>query len=254
MKISEYINSEKEKMKGKPLKERLAYFWEYYKWYVIIAVVAVLLLTQTIVNIANTKESVMEGLLLDGTAPLDAPAIVYDFYAQEGIDPDKQEAVFNTGFSLDSSMPEVVSNTYQTIFARVGAEDLDFIMGYEYAIQRLAYGSGGMFADLRDVFSPETLASMEGCLYYIDGAVANYIDENPMEEIPLPDPFHPEAMEDPIPVAVDITACKEFSSVYYSPDKNVYISVVVNAPHKDLAVRYISFLFSRPSVNQDETN
>ena len=68
------------------------------------------------------------------------------------------------------------------------------------------------------------------------------IKNEPQKEIPLPDPKKPEEMEQPVPVAVDISACGEFTSVYYTPDTAVYIAVVTNAPHKELVAQFIEFL------------
>ena len=244
MKMSEYVKSEKEKIKDKPFKERLAYFWDYYKWYVLIGVIVLFLIGQTVSTVLEKKDAVLSGLLIDGIAPLETPAVIQTFYEANGIDPTKEEVELNTGVSLDSELPNVVANSYQMIHARVGAEDVDFIIGYEYAVQRLGYDPSRMFADLRTVLSADTLASLEGKLYYIDGDVLAQIKAAPTEAIPLPDPKKPEEMVDPIPVAVDISANANFTSLYYAADKAVYIAVVTNAPHKALAARLVELLIS----------
>lgn len=242
MKISEYIKSEKEKIKEKSFKERLAYFWEYSKWYVLIGLVAVVLLTQTVVTEINKKDVVLKGILIDGTGVLEEPAILQEFYRENGFDPAKQEIYLNTGLALNGGIPSVVTTSYQRIHAGIGAEDTDFLMGYEYAIQRFAYDTSRVFADLRDILSAETLAELEAYLYYVDASVIEKIKNAPKEEFPLPDPKKPEEMGQPVPVAVDISACKEFASVYYTPDSAVYIAVVTNAPHKELTARFIEHL------------
>lgn len=231
-------------MKSKPFRQRLSYFWDYYKWYILVALLALVLLGHTVSAKLTQKDVILNGILIDGMAPLEVPAAVQSFYDANGIDSQKQEMVLDTGLALDSGMPSVVANTYQVIHARVGAQDADFIMGYEYAIQRLAYDSSHMFADLRELFSAETLAGWEGSIYYIDGSVLSLIAGAGFEEIPLPDPFQPEDMTDPIPVALDVSACAAFSSVYYSSDRPVYISVVSNAPNRELTARFIEFLLS----------
>lgn len=244
MRMSEYVKNEKEKIKDKPFKDRLAYFWDYYKWYVIIGVIVLFLIGQTVSTALEKKDAVLSGLLIDGIAPLEEPAIMQSFYEANGIDPAKEEVELNTGVSLNSELPNVVANSYQMIHARVGAKDADFIIGYEYAIQRLGYDPSRMFADLRTVLSADILASLEGHLYYIDGEVLAQIKAAPTEPIPLPEPKKPEDMADPIPVAVDISANANFTSLYYATDKAVYIAVVTNAPHKALAARFVELLIS----------
>ena len=242
MKISEYIKAERDKIKGKSWKERLAYFWDYYKWYVLIAVVALALLTHTVTTSLNKKEVVLKGILIDGIGTVEEPAVLQTFFDSAGINPEKQEVYLNTGLALNSGIPSIVTTSYQRIHAGIGAADTDFLMGYEYAIQRFAYDTSHVFADLRDILSPEILAEQEEYLYYIDAAVIEKIKNEPQKEIPLPDPKKPEEMEQPVPVAVDISACGEFTSVYYTPDTAVYIAVVTNAPHEKLVAQFIEFL------------
>lgn len=244
VKISEYISNEKDKMKSKPFGQRLAYYWDYYKWHILVALLALVLLGHTVSAKLTQKDVILNGILIDGTAPLELPAAVQSFYEVNGIDSQKQEMILDTGLALNSGVPSVVANTYQAIHARVGAQDADFVMGYEYAIQRLSYDTSHMFADLREIFSAEILANWEGSIYYIDGSVLSQIADADFEEIILPDPFQPENMKDPIPVALDVSSCTAFSSVYYSPDRPVYISVVSNAPNRELTARFIEFLLS----------
>lgn len=244
MKISEYINSEKEKMKDKSFKERLAYFWDYYKWYVLIGVVALFLVGQTVSSALNQKDIALSGILIDGIPPAEDIGIIQSFYDANGIDAEKEEILLSTGISLDSSLPDVVTTSYQMIHARIGAGDTDFLMGYEYAITQCAYDTSHMFADLRDVFPAETLSQWEAYIYYVDGSVWEQIKNSPKENIPLPDPHKPEEMADPIPVAIDVSGCIEFTSLYYAPDRAVYIAVVTNSPRKELTARFIEHLLS----------
>lgn len=244
MKISEYIQNEKTKMKEKSRKERLAYFWDYYKWYVIIGLLALVLLGQTVSTVVNRKEIVLEGILLDAVAPPDTPAIMQEFYAQNDIDPAKQEIYLNTGLALDTGIPSVVATTYQRLHAGIGAKHVDFIVAYEYATQRLAYDTSCPLADLRDILSAEDLEKLEGRIYYVDESVIQKIRQNPHQEIPLPDPNKPEEMENPVPVAVDIGGHSGFTSLYYAADKPVYIAAVTNTLNQDLVTRFIEFLLS----------
>lgn len=244
MKISEYISKEKEKMKKGTPKERIVYFWDYYKWYVIVGVIACFLVGHTVVTFINAKEPVLSGILIDGIQPVEQPEILQTFYDANGIDSAKQEIVLQTGLSLNSSLPNVTQAFYQRIHAGVGSEETDFLMGYGYAIRQCAYDTSHMLADLRDVFSPQMLAQLEGCIYYIDGSVWNTIKQSPSEEIEIPDPHKPQNMADPIPVAIDISSCNEFVSAFYNLDEPVYVAVTVNAPHRELTARFIECLLS----------
>ncbi len=250
MNISEYIKNEKEKIKGKSLKEQLIYFWDYYKWYVLVGLIALVLIVQTVTTAVNQKDVVLKGILIDGVGTLEEPEILQQFYEANGIDTAKQEVYLDAGLALNSGIPSVVSTSYQRIHAGIGAEDTDFLMGYEYAIQRFAYDTSHVFADLRELFSAEVLEAWEEHLYYVDAAVIEKIKSAPQEEIPLPDPKKPEEMAQPVPVAFAISVCEEFTCAYYSPEQAVYIGVVTNAPHKELTVRFIEHLLLNASQIQ----
>lgn len=239
MKMSEYVKGEWKKLKGQPFKVRLEYFWDYYKWHTIIALLVAAVLTHTLVTQLNQKDAVLSGILLDGATLLEDPALLQEFYAQAGLDPDQQEVMLHTGFSLDDEQPSASLMTYQRIHAGIAAGDTDFIVGNADAIRQCGYDTSRMLADLREHFSPEELALMEDRLYYIDGSLWNSTAGESME---FPSPINPEEMIDPIPVGIDISACTEFVNAYYSADQTVYIAVVSNGPNIEMTLRFIDFL------------
>ena len=244
MTILEFIQSEKETMQPMSTRERVAHIWGYYKWYILIGMVALLLLVQFAASAFGQKDAALNGILLDGKAPADTPAILQEFCDTYSIDTDSEEVRLSTGLSLNSAMPDMATASYQRIYAGVGAKDIDFITGYSDAIAYLAYDPGEIFCDLRDVFSAETLTQWEEYLYYIDANVVEAISQGTQEEIPLPDPRKPEEMQNPVPVAIDLSSCEAFTSAYYGTNQAVYIAVVGNAPHGEIVVQFVEFLLS----------
>ena len=242
MKMSEYVRGEWKKLKDQPFKVRLAYFWDYYKWHTIIAVLVVALLTSTVGTQLNKKDTVLSGILINGSQPLDDPALLQEFYAQSGINPDQQEMLLHTGFVLTETDPSVSMLTYQRIHAGVAAGDTDFIVGNADAIRRCGYDTSHMLADLRAYLSSEELAQLEGKLYYLDGSVWKAENYGTGEELVFPSPFTPEEMKDPIPVGIDISACTEFLSAYYGANEKIYFTIVSNAPHMELTLQWLDFL------------
>lgn len=241
MKMSEYTKNEWKKMKDKPPKERLAYFWEYYKWPAIIAVLVVAAIIYTVSAQMGKKEAVLSGILLNSSVPLEDPAFLQDFCHAAGIDTEIQEIVLNTGLSLTADDPTVGIMTYQRIHAGIAAKETDFVIATAEAFRQCSYDSSRMFMDLRQVLSAEKLAELEGRLYYIDGSLFEKIYSEG-ETVAYPSPFNHEEMTDPVPVGIDIRECTDFLDSYYHTEEPVYFAVVTNAPHLDRALQFFEFM------------
>ena len=244
MKMSEYVKGEWKKMRGQPFKVRLAYFWDYYKWHTLILLVIVAAVVYTVVTLSGQKDTVLSGILIGSRSPGQEPALLQEFGAAAGIDSQKQEVTMVTGFSLDDSQPSISLMTYQRIHAGIAAGDTDFITGNSDVIRQCGYDPSHMLTDLRECFSPEELAQMEGKLYYIDGSILQELREGTQEELVYPSALAPEEMEDPIPVGIDLRGCTEFLSTYYSEEQTVYLAIVSNAPNLEVALQFVDFLLS----------
>ena len=68
MKLFANIKASWKTIQAQPKGERFAYFWEYYKWPAIIAVVLTLALLQFTIGLANRKETVFSGYVLNSNA------------------------------------------------------------------------------------------------------------------------------------------------------------------------------------------
>lgn len=238
--MSEYIKGEWRKLKGQPLKVRLAYFWEYYKWHVLAVLLVVFLIGYTVITQVNRKDAVLYGILVNSNPVAQDTAFLQAFCEENGVDQQEQEVVFLTGLYLQEENPSTNIVTYQRVQAGVAAADTDCLAGTEYVMQQFGYDVGRMLQDLRTVLTPQQLQQLEGRLYYIDAGML--YNQQPEAEKPLPSPFAPETMADPVPVAIDISGCKDFTSVYYAPDAKVYLAVMKNAPHLDMTARFIAAL------------
>ena len=102
--------------------------------------------------------------------------------------------------------------------------------------------------DLRKFLDAETLETFADRLYYVDGAVIEKLSVPAGElqdtSIPIPDPTKPEAMEDPIPVGIDVSDRTDFQTAYYFPDTVLYLGVITNTPRQELTAQFIQYLFS----------
>lgn len=242
MKMSEYTRGEWKKMKDQPLKARLAYFWDYYKWPTIVILLVIVALTYTAVNLMTRKEDAISGTLINSTMPMEDPAFLQEFCDAVGINTRKQTVSLVTGLSLDSIDPSMGYMTYQRIHAGIAAQETDFLIADADALNWCGYDSTRMLMDLRKVFTSEQLTALEGKIFYIDGKFLerDFVAEG--DTVTYPSPFAPEEMTNPIPVGIDIRSCTEFLDSYYSTKQPLYFAVVVNAPHLDRTLQFFNYI------------
>ena len=233
-----------------PKGERFSYFWDYYKWPAVIAVVLVITLIQTTISVANRKETVFTGYVLNATSVTKDAEFLQGFFDYAGLDSGKQEAAIYTDLYLHTNQSQKNAEVFQRIMAGIAINDADFILGQTDPFRMCAYNTSGIFADLRTFLDAETLEKYADRLYYIDGAVLEKL-RAPVGEttntagIIYPNPTKPENMEDPIPVGIAVGDREGLrSSYYYSPDTVLYLGVITNTQRSELTKQFIEYIFS----------
>lgn len=249
MTIIEYIKKEWKNIKEKPKKERLAYFWDYYKWHVGAILLVIVLLIQGIVSFCNKKEIVFSGYMLNSVINVKDEDFLQGFYDLTGIDTKNQEAAFYTDVIMTGNHRKQDITAFQRIVAGVSMEDTDFVVMQKDSFRICAYSTTRIFADLREFMDAETLEKYKDKLVYIDGAVLQQlsvpvgqtVDES---AIKYPDPTKPETMQEPIPVAINVSGCAKLQSAYYLPNTTLYLGVIANTPRPELTLQFIDYLFA----------
>lgn len=249
MTIFDYIKKEHKNILEKPQKERWAYFWDYYKWHVIIFVLVLALLIQGIVGICTRKDTVFSGFMLNSKISVDDEAFLQGFYEYAGIDSSKEEAAFYIDVVLTDNHSKSDVTAIQRIMAGISIQDTDFVVGQIDSFRICAYNTSKIFCDLREFLDADTLQKLSDRLYYIDGAVLEQLDA-PLGEfvdinaLSYPDPHKPETMKDPIPVGIDISDREALADAYFFPDTTLYLGVIVNTPRPELTRQFIDYLWS----------
>ena len=65
MAVMDEFKEEREQIKKRPLKERLEYFWFYYKWYVLGGILAVFVVTTLIRDIAGSRKDALYAVVVN---------------------------------------------------------------------------------------------------------------------------------------------------------------------------------------------
>lgn len=251
MKWIDHIKADYAKVKDAPRKEKIAFFWEYYKIPILCILLAVVLVVQGIFTLYNQRDTVYSAVMLNCRLGVEEDGFLSDFYQYAGIDPEKECAAFYTDMSIMEGRTQKNANTLQRIMAGIAIHDTDFIAGPADAFHHCAYNAGNMLIDLRKFLSEEELARYADRLYYIDGKIIELLNAPVGEDvqtshIQYPDPLKPELMEDPIPVGIDITDRKTFIEAYFWTDDNaikVYLGFVPNSLRMELNHKLLDYLF-----------
>ncbi len=248
MTIKEYYRQAYKEMRGKPLKEKLEYFWEYFKVPFLIGLLVFALLIQGIVTIVNQKENAFAGVFVTALYDANELGFLEDYYEYTGLDTKKQEALFYTNFLIKADDSSSDSNMLYNIAAKVFTKEIDFISGQPEPFEIFAYHTSELLGDLRKFMDEETLSHYAGRIYYIDGAVRKQLetelgDERPKPE-DFPDPTKPELMEDPIPVGIDVSGLKMLDGRIYKADAVTYIGIVSNTERPEKFMEFLDFLWS----------
>lgn len=250
MAVMDEFREQRASIKKAPLKQKLAYFWGYYKWDVIIWVVAISLVAVYVHTIVSRKDNAFYALLINNVtlAEDDGEAYIQKFADYVGIDTDKSEVTLDNSVYLDlTALDQQTYASTQRINTLISAGEVD-ILGADIGVYK-AYAYMDYMTDLRTVLSPEQLDKYSPYFLYVDREVIEFQAEATanMEEVTITYPDHskPEDMKEPIPVGILLTdVSDEFSQNYLFSDVTGAIGFVKNAQHMDIALTFLDYIFA----------
>lgn len=244
MPLMDEFKEERAAVKNGTLKQKITYFLDYYKWYVVFAAVAVIFAVSFIRQAVSRRDTAFYAMLLD--------AVPYDYMAEAentdafgtyaGIDTEKNDIIYDI-----SVQPETDGTAFyasQQIMAHIVAGELDVMVSGGSSL--LSYAYLGDFYDLRDLLDEAQLEKYRDSFYYIDGAVLEEIDaarkDNSLKEMPAyMDPLRPEDMQDPIPVGLLLWEGCPLLEDYAFQGGNPVVCVLINTKHPETASLFIDF-------------
>lgn len=249
MAVMDEFKNEREEMKSAPFKKKLAYFWDYHKWYIIGGFVVIFIVAAFIHDMATQKDIIFQAALLNSSAYYDTSEEYNNkFLTDSGIDTNKYALGMDSTLKISFGiMDEDAINSSEKLSAYIAASMLDTIFAGDDIFYN--YANSGVFSDLREVLSEEEIEKYSPYFYYVDTEVVKQfqladtkLDTSLRPEIP--DPTKPELMNDPVPVGIYIDDCTEFLDVYSFPDsEHVVLGVLEGAPNEDMAVSFINYIF-----------
>ena len=220
------FREEREAMKNAPLKERLAYFWEYNKLQTIIAVFAIVSIVSITVTILNKKDVLLEGMILNRfwmeMEGVDCDSITEDYLEYRELDGDKCDLMLNGSLNYfpgnEDTIIEENVNVLQLVAANCTARSLDFIIAEPATLHE--FNMGEYFQDLRNVLTEEQLKAYDDYLIYSE-------------------------IRADVPIMLDITGCETIEEVYAYKHDVLAIGVIANAPHTEEIISFADYLMEQ---------
>ena len=148
-------------MKQGTWREKLEYFWMYYKIPFLTVVFLFAVAAYFIYAKAAEKEPAFSAILLDIHTDVQEEALEEEFAEYAGIDTGKYEVQISTSLLFsDASSGGYAMASLARVYTQIGTEELDVCMmlGEDFA----EYAEADSFLDLREVFTEEELEQFPG--------------------------------------------------------------------------------------------
>lgn len=246
MALMDEFKEQRAGIKNATLKKKLKYFWDYYKWHVIVPICVIILIASLIHHFVTQKDIAFNAILLNASAISEDNTHPRQFADYAGINTDKSELLFDTSVQIHGDAADEASYTsMEKLMIYTATGDLDVMVTDADSFREYAYNEN--FHDLRDILTEEQIAKYEPYFYYVDLKIVEEINTavNNLDSsyVPVyPDPAKPEEMDTPIPIGLYVTSGGDLLENYNFWGTDVVLGVYSNTKHTDTALKYIDFL------------
>lgn len=236
MTTREYHRAEWQKLKGQPLKAKLAHIFTYYRYPILAAVILVAMVISLAVSIGSQKENGFQAYLIGAVARKEnTDAFLEDFAKIAGINTDTHSVSITPGglVSEDGRDENSMVNA-QTVAVKTAAGEID-VLGAPLD-RFLGYAYNEYFTDLSQLFTDQQLESWGARLIYIDAALLK------LEELTsLPDATDPSKMASPMAVGLLFSADSPLSDYCMLPRDGLVLGILCNAPNPEVATLFLQY-------------
>lgn len=256
------IREQHQKTQNMSRKEKLSYFWYYYKIHTIAVIVIAIFIISLIRQIVTNKDYAFYAALINSDFAYTADDPWGEEFAEyAGIDTDKYLSCVDTSFTLSSGdMSQYSIANTEKLLALIQAGTIDVIIADTEIFE--GYARNEMFMDLRTILTEELMEKYENDFYYTDGAVFDADDDNasgaageqPDYDALVINHRDPSSMEQPVPVGICLTketkimasGCYDYLSegnvTYQGYPSEAVLGIPLSTANFDTILRFLTYL------------
>lgn len=225
MAMSDEVREQHQKMKNATPWQKFCYFFHYYKWHTIVAVVLIFVLVITIYQtITGRREKLLYGVFINASPDGDVIQFQQDVGELFDINWKKQQIVFNTGVPFDAeNWDEETYYASSLLTALITMQDLDFISCQE--TEFLHFSDHAFFQSL-DKCLPEDVQELVQDYYYY------YTDEN----------------GETYPLGIKLDDCSIFEDYGIYEKHETILGIIDNSERIDNTVEFIRYIFHQSGI------
>ena len=255
------IREQQQKTKDMNMKDKLKYFWYYYKVHTIVAVGLIALVIMLVRQYASNKEYALYVTLINAELiHLADNEWDSEFEEYAGIDTNEYCAYIDTSIGLsNASSPYAIVGT-EKLFALLEADVIDVIVSDTDTFEK--YAQEELFLNLESALPAVMLDKYRDSLYYTDastfgseGADTSFtLEDVEKSDTTVINHRDPSSMEQPVPVGICLSEGNKItdSGCYdYLKENNVtfqgypaeaILGIPLDAQHFDMVLNFLEFL------------
>lgn len=247
MAVMDEFEEERNSIKSAPLNKRVEYFWNYYKWHTITAIVAIIVAVTLVHDLNAVKEVAFEAVFVNTYATSESVELVESGFAEYiQVDTDSQDVILDADYYLDY-VNQGTDHTYylQKIATLFASQTVDNVLSDEYTYAELAYS--GMIAELGEYLTQEQLDKYADQLVYMDMDVKDIItelNEDMDSEVVYPEYTigSAENMTSPVVVGIYLGEEHNLGDDFINSDTVFVVGIAASTERADVAVEFLEYV------------
>lgn len=250
MAVMDEFKKERERMKAQPFKVRLAYFWDYHKFHVLIAAFVLFFVIDLGYSWLTQKDTAFMAMFINCYTN-EEKAESYTTALAEKMAIDTKEEEIRLDYSVKITGDITDYETSQLVDLRMAAREVDVMLTDETTFE--GYTKSDAFLDLSQVLTTEQYEYYKDSFYYIDYALieSGYyynLDYTSPEASITTDHRSTEGMEKPVPVGIYVDAAESFKEAYrFKSGQDAVFGVIayVEGEHLDRSLLFLDIMTGR---------